>query len=353
MNRRLFLKSILVLSSSIVIISSCDKIPDIEEITDVPDYYFENQYLDNRVRVISKAIEDCKGDCEAFFWITDIHWESDYNTRHSSQLIKYISSKTGINKILNGGDTGNSQVICKNAITMLREAIGSDKVYSVNGNHEMSDASRYETPFLRVADELRGHNSDLVYGDDNKSYFYFENKEYKIRYIGLSAYGLYLNDAYESCYNREQLSWFKNIALNVDAGWTIIIFTHGLYYYKDITANTMKVLPTGANSFIEAIDNYKGKGIIACVLMGHTHRDRIHIGSSRIPYIITASDRYVPHNGDINVERVPGTISEQHFEVVVIDKREHQIKLFSVGAPARDGYDDNPGNEVDCRIVNY
>ena len=108
-----------------------------------------------------------------------------------------------------------------------------------------------------------------------------------------------------------------------------------------------------ANDFIEAIDKYKGNGTISCVLMGHAHRDRLHIGSTGVPYIISASDRYTTYQGDINVKRTSGTISEQHFEVVVIDKGKRIIKLFSIGANARDGYDDAPGEEVDVRVVNY
>ena len=337
---------------SVTIFGSCDKLPDDVLISDIPDYYYENHYLDNKVKVINDAIEESNGDYEAFFWITDIHWEPDLNTRKAPLLIKYIASKTGINKILNGGDTGNSQVICENAISQLKNAIGSNKVYTVTGNHEIVDASRYERPFKRVADELRGHNSDLIYGDDNKSYFYFDNIERKTRYIGLSCFGLYFNIECETCYTPEQLSWFKDVALNIETGWTIIVFTHTLY---TVGTSTDLIRPnlSGATAFIEAIDGFDGKGKIACVLMGHTHRDRIHIGSSGVPYIISSSDRHAPYYGDINVERIPGTISEQHFEVVVIDKYRRIIKLFSIGANARDGYDDNPGKEVDVRIVNY
>ncbi len=333
--------------------SSCDdELTEDVNVADIPSYYFDGNYLDNRVDVINDAIKECTGGCETFFWITDIHWEPDLNTRKSPLLIKYIASKTGINRILNGGDTGNSQVICENAIAQLRNAIGSNKVYTVTGNHEIGDATRYERPFYRVADELRGHCSDIVYGDDEKSYFYFDNTNNKIRYIGLSSFGLYLNNYYDSCYDEEQLAWFKNVALNVQDGWTIIIFTHTLYWV-DYESDKMSVSRSGADSFIDAIDNYNGNGKIACVLMGHTHRDRIHIGGSGVPYIITASDRHVAYHGDINVERIPGSISEQHFETVVVDKGKKQIKLFSIGAMARDGYDNNPGKEVDVRIVNY
>ncbi len=346
------LLSLLIALLTVTCVSSCDKLSEGVNVSNIPDYYFENNYLDNRVKAINDALSESSDSCETFFWITDIHWEPDLNTRKSPMLIRYIASKTGVNKILNGGDTGNSQVICNNAIIQLRNAVGSNKVYTVTGNHEINDASRYERPFERVAKELRVHNTDIVYGDINKSYFYLDNKEDKTRFVGLSSYGLYINDVYESCYNSEQLEWFKNIALDVPFGWLIIVFTHTLYY-TDEKSDKLYTCVLGASDFINVIDNYNGNGTIGCVLMGHTHRDRIHIGSSGVPYIISASDRYASYYGDINVERIPGTISEQHFEVVVIDKGKKQIKLFAIGAKARNGYDDAPGEEVDVRLVNY
>ena len=350
--KKLILFASLSLSWTALILGSCDVLPEEVAVSDIPDYYFTDQYLDNRVESINETINGCSGNYDAFFWITDMHWEPDLNTRKSPILIKYLASKTGIKKVLNGGDTGNSQVICKNAIYQLRDAIECNSVYSVTGNHEMYDATRYELPFERVADELRGHNADIVYGDKNKSSFYIDEDEEKTRIIGLASFGLYLDDKYESCYTEEQLSWFRNTALTVDPGWTIIVFTHSLYAVN-ITSDKLYKSPAGASQFIDAIDNYKGNGTIACVLMGHSHRDRIHVGSSNVPYIISACDRYVPYNGDINVERVPGTTSEQHFEVVVIDKDSRKINMISIGANARDGYEDDPGEEVGVRIVNY
>ena len=335
----------------LTIIGSCDKLSEDVLISEIPYYYHVNHYLDNKVKEINDAIDECS-NCDTFFWITDIHWEPDLNTRKSPMLIKYIASKTGVDKVLNGGDTGNSQVICKNSISQLRNAIGSNKVYTVTGNHEINDASRYERPFHRVADELRGHNSDIIYGDENQSYFYFDYISTQTRFIGLSSFGLFLDNHYESCYTSKQLKWFMNDALNVEADWTIIIFTHSLYII-DINTDKIGPGPTGANDFIDAIDNYTGRGKIACVLMGDSHRDRIHIGRTGVPYILSASDRHASYHGDINVERIPGTISEQHFEVVVIDKEIKQVKLFSIGANARDGFDNVQGKEVEVRVVNY
>lgn len=336
------------------IIGACNEVADDVEKLEIPDYYFANNYLDARIEAINKAIADCSDCCETFFWITDIHWEPELNTRNSPILINYIASRTGIDKILNGGDTGDSQEICKDGIAQLIKAIGSNKVYSVNGNHEIVDASKYEKPFQRVAQELRDHNTDIIYGDSgsDKSYFYFDNHMNKTRYIGLSSFGIYNNKVCESCYTEEQLEWFKNIALNVESGWTIVIFTHALYNVSCATGK-MYIYPVGANYFIDTINSYKGKGTIACVLIGHTHRDRIHIGPTGIPYIISESDRYSPYLDDINVTRIPGTISEQHFEVAVLDRKKRILKLFSIGANARDGVDEDPGEEVDIRTFYY
>lgn len=340
------LKSLYFIVLFIYIVVACDKQPDESIVQKLPLYYEE--YLDRKASEIITTI-DLMEECEAFFWITDIHWEPDLNARRSPSMIRYLANKTGIDKIMNGGDTGNSSVNCSNAIDRLREAIGSNRVYTVNGNHETNDASRYERPFERVHRALRGHCSDIVYGDKNKSYFYFEDTGSKVRYIGLSTYGLFIDNKYEDAYTDEQLQWFIQTALNVAEGWTLVIFTHALYAVSSQT-NQMYVI---SQNFVDAIDNYQGRGKIACVLIGHSHVDRVHIGKTGIPYILSQCDRTEPYRGDINVERLPGTTSENHFEVVLIDKVKQEVRLYAIGSDARDGVDNEPGEIVDVRILKY
>lgn len=231
-----------VLILILLILWGCDKLPTKDSVNTIPEYYFTEGYLDERIKVINTTLKNCSDNSEAFFWITDMHWEPDLNTRHSPALIKYIASNAGISKVLNGGDIGNSQIICSNAINRLRDAIGSNMVYSVNGNHEIYDASQYETPFERVYKTLRDHCNDITFGNQNKSYFYFDDLKSKTRNIGLSTYGLYLNNSYASEYGEEQLKWFQQVALNVEDKWTIVIFTHCLYYV-DINSNLLYTTP--------------------------------------------------------------------------------------------------------------
>lgn len=326
------------------------------ETCELPDYYFDNNYLNDIVSRINNVLSDDPGSKSAFFWITDIHWEKSYNTRLSPALIKYLAQETRIDILVDGGDNGNSPEICEDAISHLIEAMGSNRVYSVTGNHELLGSYTKDYPLKLIHKSLRSHNADVIYGDDDNSYFYWDDSIGKMRFIGLSTFNSYDGKKYSSAYNHEQLEWFKNIALDVDSGWTILIFTHSLYYVN-IRTDRIGPSPAGAADFIQVIDNYSGKGEIACVLMGHSHKDRMHIGSSGVPYIVSSCDRYLPYEADgipdINVDRVPGTISEQHFEVVVIDKAKKEVKLFAIGGNARDGYDNGMGDEVNCRTILY
>ena len=72
-----------------------------------------------------------------------------------------------------------------------------------------------------------------------------------------------------------------------------------------------------------------------------------------VPYILSQCDRTEPYRGDINVERVPDTISENHFEVVLLDKVKQEVRFYAIGSDARDGVDNEPGEKVGVRILKY
>lgn len=92
-----------------VLFSACEQLPDAGSVKDLPAMF--NDYLDKRIEAVKAAIGETEGNYECFFWITDIHWEPDLNTRNAPAMIKYMAERTGIDKILNGGDTGNADVV--------------------------------------------------------------------------------------------------------------------------------------------------------------------------------------------------------------------------------------------------
>ena len=236
-----------------------------------PKYYFENGYMQGKVEYIRELIKRTVVNGDAFMFITDEHWEM--NAKQSPKLANYLSETTGINKIFSGGD----RVDHGYDISVAREfmkALGNDNYYPAAGNHDFGDygdeSLLYASSFMHLSQK-----SNVTWGDEGSLYYYVQDDAKKIRYIVLQAFEPNptkegLNVTIE--YNDEQIEWFKNEALNVDEGYTILIFSHVFLYGYDSSQEFM--IPTtfkGYSEMYDAVADYDGKGEIAAVLQGHFH----------------------------------------------------------------------------------
>lgn len=318
---------------------------EIRETEYLPKYYFSDNYITSKVNEINSIIKSCASNGDAFFFITDEHWE--LNARNSPMLVKYLHDKCNITRLFDGGDRYNGydeyRVDC-----LLRAAMGSDRVYPVVGNHEYllggTNNDAFATSFI--------HITDAVWGEQGKPYYFVDNNQQKIRYIMLQAFDEHQDGSVGASigYSDAELAWLQNTALNVEHGWVIIIFTHSMLAMND---NTKTVgVPSGRFKMAyDIINNYDGEGTIACVIMGHAHWDKKHTTSSGVQMIVTTCDKY-----DLSREpgleqdtRTPGTISEQAFEVVVLDKQNRKITFVRIGNPINDI--DEPDTQK--RVITY
>ena len=318
---------------------------EIRETEYLPKYYFSDNYITSKVNEINSIIKSCASNGDAFFFITDEHWE--LNARNSPMLVKYLHDKCNITRLFDGGDRYNGydeyRVDC-----LLRAAMGSDRVYPVVGNHEYllggTNNDAFATSFI--------HITDAVWGEQGKPYYFVDNNQQKIRYIMLQAFDEHQDGSVGASigYSDAELAWLQNTALTVEHGWVIIIFTHSMLAMND---NTKTVgVPSGRFKMAyDIINNYDGEGTIACVIMGHAHWDKKHTTSSGVQMIVTTCDKY-----DLSREpgleqdtRTPGTISEQAFEVVVLDKQNRKITFVRIGNPINDI--DEPDTQK--RVITY
>ena len=266
-------------------------------------------------------------------------------------MIEYMMRTLPIDTIVNGGDLFNDGSY-HNFVNDISKKLNTKRIYSTYGNHEFINYNTYN-----VVAYYNTISNGMVYGDAEKRWGYADDVDKKIRFINLCSFGERMQET--GSYTNpllldEQYNWFVNEALNVPEGFKAIVYTHSLYCGDDQT----KVLTkhSGADRYINAIDENKDNMI--CVLIGHTHWDKIHIGTTGVPYVISQSDRRVPIGtegvwSDINVDRTIGTTNEQHFEVVVIDKTNRTIRFFAIGSQSRGGYDDEIGELCDYRDLNY
>ena len=336
----------------------------IDHITDkrfaLPAYYSES-YLRNKVNLIQMRAKLHASDSDCFIWQTDEHFERSAGYNYG--LIRHLSNSLNIPRLFSGGDTAHMGIDMD--LVKLRKKAFDGKIYQVIGNHEYLSYTFAETGATTEDEIFYGleccYGNEVKFGNNKRHYYYVDNSIQRIRYIILNAFaqGDGITNSATVGFEQAQLDWFENIALNVESGWSIIIFTHRLFEGSPSdTANTY--IPQSCQPVADIIENYSGSGKIIAVFQGHTHYDMIkYLSNGTIPVIITTCDnnglyRYdktlQEYVKDYDVERESGTIREHAFDVVTIDKILKQISLVRIGCPARNGSE--PGGElVEERIV--
>jgi 3',5'-cyclic AMP phosphodiesterase CpdA len=255
--------------------------------------------------------------------------------------------------------------------------MSSNRVYTASGNHDYMIQATYGDVFY--SQNMFAENA--VFGSDNKNYYYVDNPQQKIRYIILSTYGTENGNVIEimgdTHFDEAQFTWFTSNALNAPSDYSIIVFTHHFY---GINTDESVSLDLGEKRYVDAINSHNSvsdEKVIA-VFCGHVHRDRIiNLSSeqavyqstvrdnSTVPCITTTCDKNVPYAGiinDMNIkDRTAGTVREQAFDVMVIDKTNKNIKCIRIGCEALDGIggspdrtaEQNSGEPVEIREVTY
>ena len=323
---------------------------------DVPSYYFENNYLPDRIDAVREKMLECAGHGDAFVFITDAHWTQ--NAKNSPALINYISKHLNINKVICGGDMGDNDTYIE-FNSLLRSAF-KGRILHTLGNHEYF----YPNTGSVLDYHLNMYNEDVHTDNAERNYYYYDNVRAKVRYIMLSAFTPASADSIGAREGHEaaQVGWLVNDALNVEDGWTIIVCTH-MIHYMNLTTFELTAPTSGGQAVLDALDAYNAdennKGRVACVIQGHTHHDRITHTTGGIPIVIVGCDKYSPWIQDgTNMEpwlsaRVAGTVTEQAFDIAVLDKEARELHFFRVGGDAFDGVDDDPGEPVNLRTVTY
>lgn len=310
----------------------------------IPNYY--KAYMDGKCARIRELLDGCAGNGDALMFITDQHWE--LNARNSPALMNYIAKQVHIPRVFSGGDTADG--IHEQYANALSAAFSGD-IHHCTGNHDWfgtMDGNKLAYVFDM------GKREQI--GNAKRHYYYVDNPQQSIRYIVLCAYSNETGSLV-TAYDTEQINWLRDVALNVEDGWTVLVITHSLYYGFGVDA-AINPSPEGATTVIEVLDSAACD--VACVMQGHAHLDRIKHTPGGIPVVLTTSDKYSPWiDSGTDMEpwltdsRTEGTITEQAFDVVVLDKTARQLTFVRIGAPADNWTDGTSTGTVEERVVTY
>ena len=324
-------KTMLELSSAVYFRSELgSELDELKKTTDPTgdpdDYYFENDYLQNKVQRIKALAKQCAANGDVFIFVTDQHWT--INEKQSLPLIRYIANNCNIPMLVSGGDTDDygSEEYCET----LRGTF-KGKIYHVVGNHDWFPPTNGDM----LGYWMDSYNKEQI-GKPIEHYYYVDNQYKKIRYIVINAW-INNNGTLTTGYNTEQLNWFTGEAMNVDEGWDIIVFTH----YLGATSPA----PENAEMFRDAIDEYNAsgsaKGKVILIISGHYHADAVCHTAGGVPIVLTTCDKNTANGPDnwLTATRIAGTITEQAFDVMFLNRKERQLTALRIGCPAMDNED--------------
>lgn len=320
----------------------------------------------------------------AFGFITDVHYPT--GSGYASELMRKMMDECDIPLFIDGGDcTSGAGVISKQGL--IEQIVGERKMFSkindkclrVIGNHdasysgsnlqyygaELTDGEIYHYFFRNNEKKL-----NIVYGEDG-TYFYSDNISQKVRYIMLNS----------NCYPSEteftvskvnganfgatQLKWLSEVALNVPAGYSIIICSHvmpmSIAELKSVDSTWEENCPNDymiARSIVSAYVNkttytYGGtitirdktetyninanyanaEGDFVCWICGHAHKD-LKICLNDVNIIITANDsmHVATDAPTYTPPKTAGTATEDVLDFFCVNRRTRTVDVVRLGA---------------------
>lgn len=317
--------------------------------SNLPAYY--NNYIPERLETIREKVSNAGNNGVSFVFISDIHYDADGNNnkRNSSKLIKEISRKTPIKRMICGGDLITSADSKDGGLSLEQETITDFRITSemntlwAIGNHEYNNPGN--DPAL-VGQQLtiseiypfitQGNYDSITLSNDTGAYYVDDTKD-KVRYLFMACNS-------DSTVNTDSLTWLIEILPSTPIDYDIILISHlGIYYnptsgvytgvveaFKPIMQALQAYKAHGTFSHDGTTYDFTGKtGTVLGGFFGHYHIDGEGTWYN-IPCIIITTDSLNQRAGSL--VRTAGTTTEQAFDIVTIDRDAKTIYCTRIGA---------------------
>ena len=328
----------------------------------VPDYYFADDYVQNKAAAINTIGFSIGKNAVRTVFITDYHLED--NTRRSPDLISYIMSYTGIKNVMFGGDAinhaknyesmiGGYNLLC-DFLRDFAPVAEKGNFCAITGNHEYNNADdghpSVQIPqeaIYNILNEPTWYKQTSLWplsGEETNA-FYVDDDAAKMRVYGIDCgYG-----------GNISLATAKAVTASfstVPEGYGVLLFSHrGTTLIKDgdvilgsaVSSKYQPILDAAVamNDGASATVTYPGEApwtvdFTSCqraflgAICGHVHYDDFVFADGRFPLISTRADTGAK-NRDSAAYRIAGTIAEQAFDVVQLDAASATIYMTRIG----------------------
>lgn len=316
----------------------------------VPDYYFDDNYLTNKIGEINDNMASVGRHGETFVFITDLHWNQN-NMKRSPALLKYIKSKTNIDNVICGGDildNGTRALMRRTTLECLDAFYDPAIPFIVaNGNHDTNENGQFGSP------EAFGYDEEfaLIYKRiaryvtmpiDDSMMMIYDRPDTKTRFIVLDT-------KYDGTLNTNDNDALAQYLNDMEEGWSAVVIAHWLFNTVDGIRRLNDNAGQAVAGFCDAYnarsnfggrDFSNGRGYVRAIICGHTHYDAEDKTSGGIPAFCTTGDNIARDNDTERFPREAGTITEQAFDIVTIDYNTGNIKTVRIGSGVNRSYTD-------------
>lgn len=326
----------------------------------IPDYYYADDYLPNKIKEIREASAIMHGVTFAF--ITDVHFKA--NQKQSKKLLRKVLDETNVPFVLCGGDivylVGTEEELYEQITDFneFKSCIGKDRLFCTRGNHDLYNVTIID-PETREEHKLTTADAyDTLFRDtetkvssmsvDNGCYC-IDNEPQKTRIIMLNTSDLSNspdNTGGGVMFRASTLEWLSG-ALTEKTGYRIIIVSHTPLNYETFGNDNSDKYPNydGLQQMVAAFKNKttftttrfdievnadftETTNELICVISGHRHIDGNSV-ENNVLNIVTTCDCIDKKDG---YNRKPNTISEQAFDVFCINYDTNKINAVRIGA---------------------
>ena len=294
------------------------------------DYW--DEHLQKKCKTVNKRAASIANGLPSLVFITDMHVPT--NVMLSPELVRRVMANTNTNMVVFGGDAINKQVSTKEAKRILqyvRKAFGEVEVHFVRGNHDGNRQGKGAKSSKKVSDgvflSIARHESEVR--DGEHIYCYRDDDEHKVRFIFLDS-----GEPNTHHVDAQQITWLKNRVLELEEGWTVLVFVHQFYRHRvEAEEVTTATYTTSGNRIKTVLDDIYGeaRAAIAGVVSGHMHSDYAEYSDKGYPIVSTKCDAYGRGRTDVDYSYKLGSVSEQTFDVISLDTERRMLYFTRVG----------------------
>lgn len=314
----------------------------------VPGYW--QDAVSNKIKQIRREMVSASANSFAFLWITDTHWSA--NDKNSPALVKAVMDNTNVPYMVHGGDL----ITQGEKLDMIDSAVGSLNALKqpgyalpvVLGNHD---------PNSNWAD--RGANADKIFSYSEMLKLYV-NQQATPERLELVDYPNSL--AWQADYSLRGpkqspqvygFAWDTNDTSRITTGQIkafielckrpgyVLTFLHWALDNGTWSTTSLEI-----GKLIDAINaksvqvelasygTFRLDGVQAHVvftLSGHEHQDNVRKTDNGTPQIVTTCDAGRLKASNDTFAYVPGTPTEQAFDVFIVDFDTKKIKDIRIG----------------------